>query len=86
MPNYAVQWELIKWAKQLGCHTYDLRGVSGDLDPENPLYGLYRFKRGFDAKLFELAGEFDRVYQPGWYWIWRHTEPLYRKLRFLVSK
>jgi len=85
MPNYAVQWELIRWAKELGCHTYDFRGVSGNLDPEDPLYGLYRFKKGFDAELFELAGEFDLVYHPAWYWAWRTGEPLYRRIRSLLA-
>jgi lipid II:glycine glycyltransferase (peptidoglycan interpeptide bridge formation enzyme) len=85
MPTYAVQWELICWAKELGCHTYDFRGVSGDLDPDNPLYGLYRFKKGFDAKMFELAGEFDLVYSTPWYWFWNTMEPLYRRFRSTFS-
>ena len=34
------------------------------LDEEDHLYGLYRFKRGFNGQLDELAGEFDYVYHP----------------------
>ena len=33
MPNYALQWRMIEWAKQNGCTMYDFRGVSGDLIP-----------------------------------------------------
>ena len=51
MPNYLIQWEMIRWAKQQGCTMYDFRGVSGDLDENNPLYGLYRFKKGFGGEL-----------------------------------
>ncbi len=65
MPNYLVQWEMIRWALETGCTLYDFQGVSGNLDPENNhLYGLYRFKKGFNGYLDELAGEFDYDYRP----------------------
>ncbi|MDP4094402.1 MAG: peptidoglycan bridge formation glycyltransferase FemA/FemB family protein, partial [Bacillota bacterium] len=37
MPNYLLQWEMIKWSLESGCEIYDFRGVSGDLDESNPL-------------------------------------------------
>ena len=65
MPNYLMQWEMIKWAIETNCYMYDFQGVSGDIDNEkNPMYGLYRFKRGFGGEIEELAGEFDYVYRP----------------------
>ncbi len=64
MPNYLVQWEMIRWAIEGGSSVYDFQGVSGVLDESNPLYGLYRFKRGFNGELVELAGEFDIVFKP----------------------
>ncbi|PWM36926.1 MAG: peptidoglycan bridge formation glycyltransferase FemA/FemB family protein [Clostridiales bacterium] len=64
MPNYLIQWEMIRWAIETGCTVYDFQGVSGVLDEEDHLYGLYRFKRGFNGQLDELAGEFDYVYHP----------------------
>lgn len=64
MPNYLLQWEMIKWAVSLGCRIYDFRGVSGDLSPENPLYGLYRFKKGFGGELIEFVGECQLVFKP----------------------
>lgn len=64
MPNYLIQWEMIKWAIEGGCSVYDFQGVSGDLSEDNPLYGLYRFKRGFNGDLVELAGEFEIVFKP----------------------
>ena len=65
MPNYLMQWEMIRWAIQTGCSVYDFQGVSGDLTEGSHMYGLYKFKRGFNGQLDELAGEFDRVYRPG---------------------
>ena len=61
MPNYLLQWEMIKWAIENKCKIYDFRGVSGDIDENNPLYGLYRFKKGYGGKLTEFVGEFEMV-------------------------
>ncbi len=69
--SHLLQWEMIRWAKGLGCTVYDFRGVSGDLNPENPLYGLYRFKEGYGAKLCEYVGEFDLPIRAGGYTLWR---------------
>lgn len=79
MPAYAVQWDAILRALQAGCHTYDFRGVSGDLDPDNPLHGLFRFKRGFGAQLVELVGEWDRPYRPTAYWAAERALPVARR-------
>ncbi len=64
MPNYLLQLEMIRWAVDTGCDIYDFRGVSGDLSPENPLYGLYKFKKGFSGELTEFIGEFELVTKP----------------------
>jgi peptidoglycan pentaglycine glycine transferase (the first glycine) len=80
MPNYLIQWEMICWARNQGCTLYDFRGVSGDLDESNPLYGLYRFKKGFNGQFTEFIGEWDRVYSTLFYWLWTRVLPLYLKL------
>lgn len=64
MPNYLIQWEMIRWAIATGCDLYDFQGVSGILDENHHMYGLYRFKKGFNGQLDELAGEFDYTYRP----------------------
>ncbi len=61
MPNYLLQWEMIRWAQETHCRIYDFRGVSGDLNPDNPLYGLYRFKKGFNGNFTEFAGEYNLI-------------------------
>lgn len=81
MPNYLLQWTMIRWAMANGCRLYDFRGVSGNLDPSDPLYGLYRFKKGFGAQLTEFIGEFDLVLRPALYWSYCWAEPTYRRLR-----
>ena len=64
MPNYLLQWEMIKWAIQSGCDIYDFRGVSGNVDENSPLYGLYRFKKGFNGDFVEFMGEMDLILKP----------------------
>ena len=53
--NYLLQWTMIQWAKENNCRMYDFRGVSGDLSEDNPLYGLYRFKRVLTGLLRNLS-------------------------------
>ncbi|CFX02248.1 Methicillin resistance protein [Syntrophomonas zehnderi OL-4] len=77
MPNYLIQWEMICWAKKHGCTLYDFRGVSGDLDENNPLYGLYKFKKGFNGEFTEFVGDWDTVYSPFYYFLWTRALPLY---------
>ena len=67
MPNYLLQWEMIRWAVEKQCRIYDFRGVSGDLTEDNPLYGLYKFKKGFNGDFTEFVGEFDMVLSQFWY-------------------
>lgn len=86
MPNYLLQWSMILWAKEKGCKIYDFRGVSGDLSKDNPLYGLYRFKKGFNGKFTEFIGEMDLPYSPLAYRLWTTARPvLSRSLKTLVA-
>lgn len=64
MPNALLQWNMIHWAKELSCRLYDFRGVPGDLRPENHLYGLYRFKKGFGGDFTAFGGEIHIVEKP----------------------
>ena len=73
MPNYALQWAGLQWARLQGCREYDLWGVPDEdeatleaqyLERHADLWGVYRFKRGFGGKLTRFAGAFDRVYDP----------------------
>jgi peptidoglycan pentaglycine glycine transferase (the first glycine) len=80
MPNYILQWEAMRWARDLGCIEYDLWGVP-DVDEETleeqfnqhseGLWGVYRFKRGFGGKICRAAGPWDRVYNPLLYSLYR---------------
>lgn len=86
MPNYLLQWTMIKWAKSRGCTLYDFRGVPGNLTEDSPIYGLYRFKKGFNAEYTEFIREYDLIYSPFYYKLWLWGEPLYSKTIKQFSK
>ena len=79
MPNYLLQWEMIRWAIENKCDIYDFRGISGDLSEDNHLYGLYRFKSGFNAEFTEFVGEFRYVFHPLAFNFIEHAMPVAKK-------
>jgi peptidoglycan pentaglycine glycine transferase (the first glycine) len=90
MPNYAMQWAMISWAKSLDCAWYDFRGVSprrrqegepaADLEKEDHLQGLNRFKEGFSPRYVEYIGEWDLVYNKRAYWAYTVGRPAAQSL------
>ncbi|MDR0889154.1 MAG: peptidoglycan bridge formation glycyltransferase FemA/FemB family protein [Oscillospiraceae bacterium] len=80
MPNYLLQWNMIQWAIETGSRVYDFRGVSGDLSEDNPLYGLYKFKRGFNGDFTEFVGEYDLVLKKFAYQLAEKGSAMYKKL------
>ena len=81
MPNYLLQWRMIQWAIETGCRIYDFRGVSGDLSEDNPLYGLYKFKKGFGGEFTEFVGEMDLVLNRPVYFAVEHGTNLLKEVR-----
>ena len=81
MPNYLLQWEMIKMAIARHDAIYDFRGVSGVVDETHPQYGLYRFKKGFGGKFTEFLGEIYIPYKPLTYKLYKFSEKLFRNLR-----
>jgi len=80
MPTYLLQWESMRWARRMGCATYDLWGVpdhaEADLEADftrhsDGLWGVYRFKRGFGGEVRRATGPWDRVYNPALYTLYR---------------
>ena len=86
MPNYLLQWEGIKYAIAKGKDMYDFRGVVGVVDESHPQYGLYRFKKGFDAEFTEFIGEISLNFKPMVYKLYKISEKIFKKARGLVRK
>ena len=64
MPNYLIQWTMIRQALARGCKFYDFRGVPGTPTEDHPLYGLYRFKKGFSGTFTTFTGLFTYSFRP----------------------
>ncbi len=83
MPNHALQWAAIRWAKERGCWLYDLWGIPDEVgaDPaayaepeswgEGGLWGVYRFKQGFGGHVVRFSGAWDLPLSPAGYWLYR---------------
>lgn len=62
MPNYLMQWNMIKWAIESQCDIYDFMGIPHCDEENHSNYGVYRFKKGFNGEIVKYAGEFDYIF------------------------
>lgn len=60
-PNHYLKFQIIEKFRHEGYNRFHLNGISGDFNKTNPLYGLTRFKLGFNANIEEYLGEFNLV-------------------------
>jgi lipid II:glycine glycyltransferase (peptidoglycan interpeptide bridge formation enzyme) len=81
MPNYALQWAAIRWAKSAGCTVYDLWGAPDTLDEGDPMWGVWRFKEGLGAQYAPHIGAYD--YPTSGLLYWAYSVVLPRYLRWL---
>ena len=86
MPNYLLQWEMIKMAIARNDDVYDFRGVSGVVDENHPQYGLYRFKKGFNAEFTEFIGEIYFDFKPFVYKTYKVSEKIFKKTRGFIRR
>lgn len=83
---YTAHFAGIKYAVEHNYERYNFYGITGDFRKENPLYGLYLFKKSFGGHVVELIGEFDLIIQPFWYHTYNIAFSTYHGLKNLVKK
>ena len=64
MPNYALQWEAILWAKRQGARLYDFWGIPATDNVNEAMVGVYRFKRAWGGRLVQFLGGYESIYHP----------------------
>lgn len=64
MPNYALQWAAMQWAKAQGCTRYDLWGAPNEFTESDSMWGVYTFKRGFRGTVTRHIGAWDYAPYP----------------------
>lgn len=62
LPNFLMQWEMMRWSRDNGCSLYDMRGIAGEGNKLRPIEGLVRFKKRFGGELCSFVGRIDIVY------------------------
>lgn len=84
MPNHLLQWEAIRWAKDAGCRIYDFWGAPNEFVAGDPLWGVWRFKAGFNGQVVRHIGAWDFPARPFFYWLFTAVIPKY--LDFIRSR
>ena len=77
MPTYLLQWEAIRWAKEQGADIYDMWGAPSEFEETDQLWGVWRFKKGFNGQVVRHIGAWDYVNKPLWYWLYTNALPKY---------
>jgi lipid II:glycine glycyltransferase (peptidoglycan interpeptide bridge formation enzyme) len=66
--SYALQWEMMRLARDSGVRYHDLWGIAPrDAGAEHPWHGVGLFKKGFGGREVVWAGSWDLVIDPGLY-------------------
>ena len=78
--GHGLQWRAMCWAKERGCHTYDLWGMPAAAGADAPLAGVYRFKQGFSPQVVSYAPTAVAALDARRFWLWQRLAPLARKI------
>ena len=79
--QYLMQYKMIEYAKQNNYKKLNFYGIDGDFSKESKHYGLFDFKRGFNADVVELIGEFDLVANRFYYYTYIFMFNVYKLLK-----
>ncbi|TDM10470.1 aminoacyltransferase [Macrococcus lamae] len=74
MGAYHMQWEMIKFANQLGLKRYNFYGVTGDFSETSQDLGVAKFKKGFNAYIDEQIGDFIKPLNPVAYALYKKVK------------
>ena len=75
MPNHLLQWHAMQWAKAQGCTIYDLWGAPDELNENDSMWGVYKFKEGLGGQFTPHVGAYDFVVSRFWYWVYSVAMP-----------
>ena len=83
---YTVHFAGVKLAVENNYSRYNFYGITGDFSKQNPLYGLFLFKKSFGGHVAELIGEFDLIISPFWYNTYNIAFSTYHEIKNLMKK
>ncbi len=77
MPNHLLQWEAIRWTRAQGARVYDFWGAPDVFDETDRLWGVWRFKAGFNGEVVRFIGAWDYTPRPLLYRLYTQAIPRY---------
>lgn len=84
--QHFLNFKMIKYALNNGYEKYNLYGITGNFNEENENYGLFDFKKGFNADVVELIGEFTLITNKFSYKLYKIMLKIYQKTKKRVKK
>jgi len=84
MPNHLLQWEAIRWTRAQDARVYDFWGAPDVFDETDRLWGVWRFKAGFNGEVVRFIGAWDYTPRPLLYRL--YTQAIPRYLNFLRAR
>lgn len=75
--SYALQWEIMRWAREQGCERYDLDGTPSSAtiaDDSHPRHGVGQFKTAFSDEITDYLGAYQIAVRPWRAWVMRQLE------------
>ncbi len=75
MPNYMLQFEAMRWAREHGCSLYDLWGAPDEFADTDSMWGVFRFKEGLGGSVRRTIGAWDYAPSQLWYWLYTRVVP-----------
>ena len=84
-PQYMLQWEMINYAIDNNYEAFNFYGIDGNFNKESKGFGLFDFKRGFNAKVHELIGEFNLVIDKPRYLLYTLSFKAYKLVKKIIK-
>ena len=86
MPNHLLHWQIIQWAMEKKYKTYDLWGIPANPHEGHSLWGVYRFKKGFNGETVKYIGAYDFPYIQLFYNVFEHGVRWFQNFRSFMIK
>ena len=84
-PQYLLQWEMINYAIDNNYEAFNFYGIDGNFNKESKGFGLFDFKRGFNACVHELIGEFDLIIDKPRYLLYTVCFKIYKLAKKVIK-
>ena len=86
MPNHLLQWEAIRLARKNGCTVYDFWGAPDSFDENDTMWGVYRFKEGFNGQTVAGMGAWDYILNPLLFVFYQRITPALLKVMRVIGR